>query len=186
MRVGIDFDGVIADIQGFKKELAYALYGVNIQNEVIDRDKVIEEGYLTSNQYRHLQSMIYRNPITSRAIKPINGAIKYINKLHKRGYDIVIITSRGKTELQNVRHWLDSKKLNINLVGTNRNPDKSAACHNISVYVDDQLRKLEYLQEIVPHRFWFSSSENIIPSSSLVRQVNSWFNLYNEITKLDP
>lgn len=59
MRIGLDFDGVITNCGQLKSNTAYDLYGLTIPPEKFKREFVINEGYLSLEQYRHLQQIIY-------------------------------------------------------------------------------------------------------------------------------
>lgn len=96
MKIGLDFDGVIADCGKLKSEGAKLLYGVDIPGERFKKELVLETGILTEDQYRKVQAMVYSRRDIGMRMEPVKDALKYLRMVLNDGHDLRVITSRGE------------------------------------------------------------------------------------------
>lgn len=175
MRIGLDFDGVISDCGQLKSDTAKVLYNLNIPPEIFKKEIVIDSGYLTAKQYYDLQKTIYGKPEVGFLMKPVAGMLESIPQLLAWGHTLLVVTSRGEVELEIAKEWSIRHGLELDFVGVGYGVSKITACKGLSVYIDDDLDKLEPLVGIVPHRFLFSWGYNShIEEGSIARRIGSW------------
>lgn len=151
MRIGLDFDGVISDCGKLKSDTAKKLHGLDIPPEKFKKEIVIGEGYLTADQYRYLQEIIYETREVGFLMEPVAGVLQYIPELLALGHALLVVTSRGEAALKVAKEWSLRQGIALEFVGAGHDASKVAACTGLDVYIDDDLDKLGPLVGIVPH-----------------------------------
>ena len=186
MKIGLDFDVVISDCGKLKSDVAKILHGLDIPPAKFKKEMVVGEGYLTTEQYRNLQEIIYGTREFGLLMQPVVGMFDYVSKLLALGHSLVIITSRTGKELDVAREWALDKGLSIEFVGIGYGVSKADACTGLDVYIDDDLDKLEPLVDIVPHRFLFSWGYNeYVDEGRVARRIGSWQQFFETITSIE-
>lgn len=155
MKIGLDFDGVIADYGRLKSDEAKRLYGIKIPPERFRRRLVTGAGILTYEQYNSFIDKICETREIGLAMLPVNGIMEYLPKLQDEEHDLIVITSRNEIASEIAKEWIKLKGLNLPLIGLG-SLNKVDACHGLDVYIDDDLDRLEPLVNVVPHRYLFS------------------------------
>ncbi len=185
MKIGLDFDGVISDRGKLKSDGAKKLYGVDIPPAKFKKEIVVGEKHLTAEQYRELQKVIYGTREIGFLMEPVDGALNYLPRLIADGHTVLIITSRGKVELEIAKEWSIRQGLQLDFVGVGYGNSKAEAATGLDLYVDDDLDKLEPLVNVVPHRFLFSWGYNThIDVGTTARRIASWGELHRTIQVL--
>jgi len=161
MKIGLDFDGVIANTYQLKKKLAKEWHGLDIEEEEFKENTVVGQGLMTHEQYRKLMNTICGNPEFGLYMDEIKDALDIISKWHSRGNELKIITSREYDEERVAQEWCRLKGLDIKIISVGYGKCKSDACRGLDVYVDDDLSKLKPLREIVKNLFLFSQAHNL-------------------------
>ncbi len=185
MKIGLDFDGVISDCGKLKSDAAKKLHGLDIPPEKFKKEIVIGEGHLTAEQYRNLQKIIYGTREMGFLMEPVDGVLEYIPRLLAEGHTILIVTSRGETELEIAKEWGVRHGLTLDFVGVGYGKNKIAATAGLDVYIDDDFDKLEPLIDTVPYRFLFSWGYNQHAEvGTVARRVASWREFYAVIESL--
>lgn len=187
MRIGLDFDGVIADCGKLKREGAQRLFNIDIPEEKFKKEIVIREKLLNDEQYRILQKEIYGNPEVGLCAELVPNTHKYIEKLLKEGHELSIITSRAGASLEVAKQWLNYQKILLPIIGVGQGKTKEEACKKlqIEIFVDDDIDKLEEITSCVPNLFLFSWGYNEKDNEKPVaKRVYSWEHLYETITGL--
>jgi len=186
MKIGLDFDGVISDCGQLKSDGARVLYGVNIPSKRFKKELVVGTGILTLEQYRDLQRQIYGNRDIGLTMLPVDGVLEFIPKLQQDDYELMVVTSRGKSESEIAREWMRLKGLDLHLVGIDGGVSKAEACKGLDVYIDDDLDKLEPLVNSVPNRYLFSwgYNQHIEVPNHIAKRIESWNNFYQELRRL--
>ena len=185
MKIGLDFDGVISDCGKLKSDIARELYGLDIPPEKFKKEIVIGEGYLTTEQYRDLQKIIYGTYKFGLRMEPVIGVLESIPRLMASGHTLLVVTSRTETELEIAKEWCAKQGLALNFIGVGYGRSKAEACVGLDVYIDDDLDKLEPLVNIVPHRFLFSWGYNShIALGTIALPISSWKEFCKTITRL--
>lgn len=186
MRIGIDFDGVIANCGHLKALGAQELFGVTIPQEKFKKEIVVGEGILTLEQYRTLQHKIYGTREIGLRMEPVPGVLEYTHQLIAEGHKITVVTSRSHNELDIAWEWSLRQGLTFNFVGVGYGNSKADAARGLTCYIDDDLDKLEPLRDIVPHRFLFSWGYNVHEDArDIARRIHSWGEFYEAIQRLN-
>ena len=185
MKIGLDFDGVISNCGKLKSDGAKRLYGVDIPPAKFKKEIVVGEGYLSLEQYRDLQKIIYETREIGFQMEAVNGVIHYLPKLIADGHIIRILTSRDAMSTEIAKEWSTRQGFQLDFISVGYGNTKVEAATGLDVYVDDDLDKILPLVGIVPHRFLFSWGYNIyVDVGSVAVRVESWKNLYNSILSL--
>lgn len=184
LKIGLDFDGVIADCGRLKTEGARQLYGLEIPSEKFKKEIVIGEGLLDKEQYLHLQQTIYGTREIGLLMEAVEEVNLYLPKLAEDGHDIRVITSRGTVETEIAREWAAGKQIDLRIEGVG-GASKATAAEGLDVYVDDDLDKLESLVGVVPELFLFSWGYNAdVESDGVASRVSNWAELYQKLRNI--
>ncbi len=185
INIGLDFDGVIADCLKLKSLWAKNLYGVIIPPERFKRELAVGEGYLTLEQYRAVQVLVYGDRDIALQMEPVDGMLYFLPRLIKEGHEVRVITSRSEVMLAIAEEWTALRGLDLNFTGVGRQVSKADASKGLDVFIDDDLDKLVPLMDIVPHRFLFSWEYNShIKEEGIATRVASWSDFYEKITRI--
>ena len=176
---------MISDCGKLKSDAAKKLHGLDIPSEKFKKEIVIGEGYLTAEQYRDLQRIIYGTREVGFLMEPVSGVLESVPQLLALGHTLLIVTSRGEVELEIAKEWSVKRGLALDFVGVGYGVSKAVACTGFDVYIDDDLDKLEPLVNIVPHRFLFSwGYNNHIDVGAVAKRIGSWQEFCETIEKL--
>ncbi|MBL1434252.1 hypothetical protein COB87_001620 [Candidatus Wolfebacteria bacterium] len=185
MKIGLDFDGVIANCGKLKSDVAKMLFDLDIPPHKFKREIVIGEGHLTAEQYLNLQMTIYETREYGFLMEPVAGVLECVPKLLALGHTILVVTSRGEAALKIAKEWSAEQGLTIDFVGLGYGVSKAEACRGLDVYIDDDLDKLKPLVGIVPHRYLFSWGYNMhVANGNIAKRMVSWDEFHNTIKSL--
>lgn len=193
MRIGIDIDNTITDIENQLNEAAYN-YAKQLGKE-IDKNIKVEDSKNDGNVYQKIYKFTYeelkhflgdiQEEITNNAI-PRLGAVEAIKKLREEGHEIYIITARDNEFHEDPymlsKNWLDNNSIEYDKLIVNVR-EKAPLCKNekIDIFIDDQLNNcLEVSKEgIKTIRFTTDTTgyENMV-------NINSWDRVYQYIKKM--
>jgi uncharacterized HAD superfamily protein len=180
LKIGFDFDGVIANTPKLKMRYAVKEFGIYIHASNCTKKGFLENG-LTEEKYARLQGMVY----SSYDMEPVFNSLKYLKKLiDSNNYDISIISYRKKEGEKFVKHFLDKYSLNLQFICTDNQP-KGRFCSNLDVFVDDRAEHLNNLSRKARHLFLFDTPYNKQEETNeIIKRVYGWDNLYREIRGL--
>lgn len=185
MKIGFDFDGVIADCGKLKSDGAKKLYGIDIPPEKFKKELVLRDKHLTTEQYRQFQKTIYETREIGFLMEPVEDALIYIPRLIADGHTISIVTSRDGAALDIAQEWSVRQGLQLDFVGVGYGNSKAEAAAGLDVYADDDLDKLRQLISVVPNLFLFSWGYNAhLDAGTTAKRVASWEELYRAIQGL--
>jgi len=186
MKIGLDFDGVIADCGNLKSKGAWELYRVLIPPEKFKKEILVGEKILTSAQYSEVQHLVYNTYEMGLLMEPVEGVLRYIPRLIDEGHTVRIITSRQNESLAIAAEWALKQGLLLDFTGVGYGRSKATAAKGVDVYIDDDLEKLEPLVGVVPNRYLFSWGYNEhIDVSGVANRIASWEEFYSTIQQLD-
>ena len=185
MKIGLDFDGVISNCAKLKSDCAKRLFSVYIPGTQFKKDFVLENGWLTEEQYQEITKAVYYTREVGTLMEPVDGTLSFVPKLLKDGHTVLVITSREKINLEIAREWMERHRLPLDLVGAGLHNSKAHAATGLDVYVDDDLPKLEPLVGVVPNLFLFSWGYNQrFNETGIAVRVFTWKELYRRIDAL--
>ncbi|MCX6703255.1 MAG: hypothetical protein NTV02_01010 [Candidatus Zambryskibacteria bacterium] len=182
MKIGLDFDGVIADSLAAKVTAAREMFAVSIPPDLCERKLIMQHQLLTEEQYDEVNRRVFSG--RGVAIEEIHQACLYIQILQAHRYNIRVVTSRSNSDrtLACALEWLRVKNQTLKVSGVGYKKSKVDACRGLDVFVDDDLEKLVPLVGTVNHLLLFSSPTNRdheMPSG--IHRVDNWWELYNYI-----
>lgn len=186
MRIGLDFDGVLADCGQLKSDGARELFGVHIPPARFKKELVIPYGLLTAEQYRTVQEFVYHDRRAIPLMREVPGALASVRRLAAAGHDLIVVTSRKDDALDIACEWADSAAFSAlaGFVGVGFGNSKAPALRGFDFYVDDDLDKLEDLDGVVPERRLFSWEYNRHIDAGCVPRVEDWGALCREVELL--
>jgi uncharacterized HAD superfamily protein len=175
MRIGLDFDGVIADTSSLKQEQAKLRYGVDIPTEIFKEKLVVGRGILTLEQYRSLMRSVCGTREIGLRMAPIGNSVDSLKSLQREGHDLLIITSREDSELEVARDWLAERGISIDFLSVGYGKDKVSAAEGLGAYIDDDLNKLLPLLNRVPRLFLLNRDYNATDEApSGIARIDGW------------
>lgn len=187
MKIGLDFDGVITKNAELKSYIAKELFGVDFPPDQFKKEIVVENGFITLEQYYYIQNQAYENLDFALKIGIIPGAVEYINKFKEDGHDLCIITARKDKSEITARKIMKESNIELDIIGIGQGVTKDTACkeRGIEVYIDDYLSRLTPLIVIVPHLFLFNQGYNQkIKLPQEIKRVSSWSEFYEKVNSL--
>lgn len=191
MRLGIDIDNVISN---FDSELLkeYIEYDKNLRNTGIvnKQAKYIRNGMFDWTDDE--DKLFYKNNIERIAKKlgVIDGAKEYIDKLHKAGHLIFIITGRDNGEYTDpynmTREWLDKNNIyydKLILTDAYNKKGKVIKCleNNIDIMIDDSVGNCKSCIQNNIKTFLMDTPYNRFAD---IPRVNSWKEFYEVISNM--
>lgn len=187
LKIGLDFDGVIADSAPLKPLTAKRMFGIDIPSESFNRKYLVEAGYITTGQYDELQMAVFHDWDVGQHMEPVAGAIEYIQLLLREEYLVQVISNRSGKSVLVAKRWMAKHGIDLEIVGVGYGVSKSpAACNlGLDVFIDDDFEKLRLLQGIVPNLFllhWERSREVVL--NQVASRVFSWTEFYLMIQEL--
>ncbi len=185
MKVGLDFDGVIADSQKLKSQIAKKIYKVDIPPDIFKKEIVVNDRKILSHeQYRKIQKLAFATREWGMLMEPLEGVSEYFTKLLAEN-KVKIITTRGKPESEIAAGWMVKNGLPVpEIIPVGYGVPKTEACKGLDVYVDDDFDKLQPLEGIVPYRLLFSWLYNEDVNEEGIMRIRSWKELYDFVKKL--
>lgn len=195
MIIGIDIDGVLCNLNGyvqkyFKKYLE--------ENNIPYKFDKYKERFFEQFNVRVEDEKAYWNQYIFHYAKNavrLNNASLITHKLHNDGHKLIIITSRalssqdneiGKAMRDAVTKWLAKNKIYYDeIYYSNETVGKKDLVinNNIDVMIDDSLRNINEISEIVPV-FVFKNPSNRKAKGKNKIMVNGWKDIYKIITAM--
>ena len=188
LRIGLDFDGVIADSMKIKARVANELFGQKIYWGDFKREIVVGH-WLTEEEYNTVNELTYRSWQYGKLIEPVAGAKFSIAWFKNLGYDLLIVTSRSGKIFDVAEQWLEREKLNlipIIGIGYKKNKAPILSAWSADIYIDDDLDKLLPLVGLIENLFLFSwpyNQHEILPPE-IKRIENGWEEFRLEVHKI--
>ena len=109
----------------------------------------------------------------------------FLPQLVAEGHEILVVTSRGETELRIAKEWTRRQGLALNFVGVGYGNSKADAAQGLDVYIDDDLDKLEPLVGIVQNLFLFSWGYNEhLQEEKVAQRIVSWEEFHRVVQAL--
>lgn len=194
MRIGIDIDNTITEVQEELNNAAYEYViklGKNIKNAENPFEDIKNNGdtYKKKFQFSYDELKYFlkniQEEITNKA-KPRENATETINRLRKDGHKIIIITARD-SEFHDDPYLLSKSWLNKNnieydkLIVNAREKGRVCKNENIDLFIDDQLNNcLDVLKEGI--KVIRISNENC--NNNDIVDLNNWTKIYEYIGEL--
>jgi len=135
MRIGIDFDGTLADTGWAKQQYISETWGIHLEPWETMRTPAFE--VLGEERYHEMVLAAHTTELVLR-MPEIPGAIAAVARLAEQ-HDLFVITARRDEEIELARQWLADHRVPITQVIHTRWESKRASweTHGIDVHIDD-------------------------------------------------
>lgn len=185
MKIGLDFDGLIANNSVVKAFVAKEVFGVEVSPEECKKELIVGRGLMTHAEYRELQELASGTRHFGLQMPAVEGALEGIHRLLKAGHDLTVVTSRDGTHLAVAEEWADNMNLDLVFVGVGWKVSKAGALRGFDVFVDDDFDKLEPLVGLVPNRFLFHWPYNEhIDTGHVATRIRTWQEFCSRVAAL--
>lgn len=184
MRLGIDFDGTVADTTEAKVRYALQHFGERVTG--LETTGPHGAKRLGQERYVEMVEAVHQTEWTL-SIVPMPGAIEALHALAER-HDLFIVTARNDDEIGWAREWLRPHGVRFrDVVHTNRAP-KDAACESlgIDVMLDDSPYVLRQLESLDTHLALMDAEYNRASEyPARTRRVIDWSAFTDLVATLD-
>jgi hypothetical protein len=139
MRIGIDFDDVVADSFTAIIEMHNKIHGTFFKKDDF-RDYLWEDTWGGTREDRIEEVDKFLTVDQSRMISPIAGSLKAIEKLKMKGHELYIVTGRGDKHIEQTELWIKNHFPSVfDGVHYTNSQKKSETCKNngVEVLIDD-------------------------------------------------
>lgn len=196
MRIGIDIDGVLTDVERWQLDYGSKFYYERYQKEIVDF-----EGYDTNQIFNvddKLDEEFWRKYFKeySLNVEARKFASEVIDKLKQDGHQIYIITARGsflshsadvmsiEENQQIVLNWLKNNHINYDKIIFSPE-DKLDICkeNNIDLMIEDKVDNINKISKIIPVICFHAGYNKVCKNSNIIR-CYSWYDIYSKINKL--
>lgn len=196
MRIGIDIDGVLTDIEQWQLDYGskfyFEKYGKEIQNN---------EGYETTDIFKvdsklddEFWTEYFKDYSTNVDVRKL--ASEVIQKLKQDGNEIYIITARGSFLSHSANVMLFEENKNIVLEWLRKNEieydkiifspeDKLSICleNNIDVMIEDKVDNINKISTRIPV-ICFHAGYNKNCKGNNIFRCYSWYDIYSKISSI--
>lgn len=196
MRIGIDIDGVLTDVERWQLDYGSKFYYERYQKEIVDF-----EGYDTNQIFNvddKLDEEFWREYFKeySLNVEARKFANEVIDKLKQEGNEIYIITARGsflshsadvmsvEENQQIVLNWLKNNNINYDKIIFSPE-DKLNICkeNKIDLMIEDKVDNINKISKIIPVICFHAGYNKDCKNSNIIR-CYSWYDIYSKINKL--
>ena len=196
MRIGIDIDGVLTDVERWQLDYGSKFYYERYQKEIVDF-----EGYDTNQIFNvddKLDEEFWREYFKeySLNVEARKFANEVIDKLKQEGSEIYIITARGsflshsadvmsiEENQQIVLNWLKNNHINYDKIIFSPE-DKLDICkeNKIDLMIEDKVDNINKISKIIPVICFHAGYNKDCKNSNIIR-CYSWYDIYSKINKL--
>ena len=196
MKIGIDIDGVLTDVERWQLDYGSKFYYERYQKEIVNF-----EGYDTNQIFNvddKLDEEFWREYFKeySLNVEARKFANEVIDKLKQEGHQIYIITARGsflshsadvmsiEENHQIVLNWLKNNHINYDKIIFSPE-DKLDICkeNKIDLMIEDKVDNINKISKIIPVICFHAGYNKDCKNSNIIR-CYSWYDIYSKINKL--
>lgn len=189
MRIGIDIDGVLTDIEQWQLDVGGKFFS-KFNKSVLNKDGYeITEIFNVSDE---LDSQFWNEYLYEYVTKEPSRkyASEVIKKLKDDGNEIYIVTARYLTDRNNedgekmrkiVVNWLAEQKIDYDEIIFSPE-DKKGNCkkYNIDIMIEDKVDNINKISSIIPVICFHAGYNNECKGKNIYRVYN-WYDIYNLI-----
>lgn len=192
MKIGIDIDGVLTDIEKWQLDYGSKFYYENyhkgiVNNKGYETDEIFDSSHECDDLFWNKYFEEYSVNVEARKF-----AAEVISNLKKEGYKIYIITARGsfldnssvltkKENDQIVKNWLSKNKIYYDQIIFSPE-DKLNICINnkIDIMIEDKVDNINKISTKIPV-ICFNAGYNELCNGKNIYRVYSWYDAYYTI-----
>lgn len=192
MRIGIDIDGVLADIEKFIYDYGIKFckdnnleYSVSIHE--YDEDKMLGISAENAEKFWNTYLKYYVTEYKSR-----DFAAEVINKLKQEGHEIYIVTARNEYGLTGedygrmkefVSKWLEDNNIQYDrIIYTEGSKLPYCIGNYIELMIEDAPKNVKEISNQIPV-LCFNNNYNAHIEGKNITRVYSWYDIYNKISQ---
>ena len=191
MRIGIDIDNTLTEIQDELNKAAYE-YAIKLGKDIDSLKNNMEDIKNNGDLYKKKFKFSYdelkyflkdiQEEITNKAL-PREGVVEVINNLKEEGHEIYIITARDSEFHDNPyllsKNWLDKNSIYYDKLIVNARK-KAPICfeEKIDIFIDDQLNNCIDVSEVGIKSIRISNDEMVYPN---IFNTKNWKQIYDYI-----
>lgn len=197
MRIGIDIDGVLTDIEQWQID-----YGSKFYFEKYDKEIQNNEGYETTDIFNvdsKLDDEFWNEYFKEYSINidVRKFASEVIKKLKQDGNEIYIITARGSFLSHSANVMSTEENKNIVLDWLKRNEieydkiifspeDKLDICkeNNIDIMIEDKPANIEKISTLIPVICFHAGYNKNCIGDNIIR-CYSWYDVYSKVNRME-
>jgi uncharacterized HAD superfamily protein len=134
MRIGLDFDGTIADTTGAKIRYAREVFGLEVTP--LETWRAVGEPRLGPERFREM--VVAAHHEYTEATEPMPGVLEVIERLAV-DHELFIVTARTDQEVEWARRWVSSRALPVHALEHTNRASKLEASRRLAldVLLDD-------------------------------------------------
>lgn len=193
MKIGIDIDGVLTDIEKWQLDYGSKFYYENyhkgiINNKGYETDEIFDSSHECDNLFWDKYFKDYSVNVEVRKF-----AAEIISNLKNEGYEIYIITARGnflshsasvmskKENEQIVKKWLNKNNIYYDQIIFSPE-DKLDICINnkIDIMIEDKVDNINKISTKIPV-ICYNAGYNEVCKGKNIYRVYSWYDIYYTI-----
>lgn len=193
MRIGIDIDGVINDLERFRAD-----YGSKFGREFGKGHMIAPEQYAIADAFgweTEKRDAFWRSYLIDMVEqKPRRFVKEILRKLKMEGHEIYILTARNNEGFENskydgmmpkfVENWLTKHYLVYDhIVYTNGNKDAYCKEHQIEVMVEDKPDNVVSISKNIPVICYDAIYNHTLTGEHIYRAY-SWYDVYDCVVKI--
>jgi len=183
-RIGVDLDGVLADLAEGVVRKANSEYGLGVSKEDITSHDIAQCLRMSHDQVKS----IFASDDIFVDLNPVSGSKRAIKLLHKKGWIIHVITDRfwHENDWSLSRAWLKSHAFHWNHLNLVRASQKAeyASAHEIQYFVEDNLDTARALGTVCEKVFLLDELYNKGDIPDNVIRISNWKQIVSFLEKL--
>ena len=189
MRIGIDIDGVLTDIEQWQLDVGGKFFS-KFNKSVLNKDGYeITEIFNVSDE---LDSQFWNEYLYEYVTKEPSRkyASEVIKKLKDDGNEIYIVTARYLTDRNNedgekmrkiVVNWLAEQKIGYDeIIFSPEDKKENCKKYNIDIMIEDKVDNINKISSIIPVICFHAGYNNECKGKNIYRVYN-WYDIYNLI-----
>lgn len=189
MRIGIDIDGVLTDIEQWQLDVGGKFFS-KFNKSVLNKDGYeITEIFNVSDE---LDSQFWNEYLYEYVTKEPSRkyASEVIKKLKDDGNEIYIVTARYLTDRNNedgekmrkiVVNWLAEQKIDYDeIIFSPEDKKENCKKYNIDIMIEDKVDNINKISSIIPVICFHAGYNNECKGKNIYRVYN-WYDIYNLI-----
>ena len=189
MRIGIDIDGVLTDIEQWQLDVGGKFFS-KFNKSVLNKDgyeitKIFNVSDELDSQFWNEYFYDYVTKEPSRKY-----ASEVIKKLKDDGNEIYIVTARYLTDRNNedgekmrkiVVNWLAEQKIDYDeIIFSPEDKKENCKKYNIDIMIEDKVDNINKISSIIPVICFHAGYNNECKGKNIYRVYN-WYDIYNLI-----
>lgn len=189
MRIGIDIDGVLTDIEQWQLDVGGKFFS-RFNKSVLNKD-----GYEITKIFNvsdELDSQFWNEYLYDYVTKEPSRkyASEVIKKLKDDGNEIYIVTARYLTDRNNedgekmrkiVVNWLAEQKIDYDeIIFSPEDKKENCKKYNIDIMIEDKVDNINKISSIIPVICFHAGYNNECKGKNIYRVYN-WYDIYNLI-----